>query len=460
MTETITKPIWSTTGNPFVDMGQEMMAALVGVNYPSDLTVEDVKALLPRLVKLYFQKGWNSSLYNVFPNSELNNGKNLQEKYGKLLESWLYTIESDKTLGTSCAISGKPAQIKLGRKYLPLSDAEGRNFHSGNEFGLPLHASVALALQFFPLGLRDLGTMLALPHFSTESFSKKWADTSVNHVLMTEITQSKGILSAGTHITANAFFRLIELLVSDYQKNPDVSFAKTNVTLYRFKNFNKVDDPIKSPVLTIHYMPATVFSFIFAAMNPSVSDIWRKVVNQAYIMKKGKNAEGDDTILKNENKVYSNLLANKSISRFFIGSKENRPIASGRWGWLLYSKYLEEVQGMEPQRLKSLRDLGDRISPLIKEKRQYLYALERAKYKSDLVETLYMLTKISDNENPLVTFDQLITDVVPHDPQRSRDWNEVRYLLLFRIRENLHDELVNDPEYMEESENLEDESDE
>ncbi len=49
-------------------------------------------------------------------------------------------------------------------------------------------------------------------------------------------------------------------------------------------------------------------------------------------------------------------------------------------------------------------------------------------------------------DTPLITFDQLVTDLFPHDTEYS-DWREVKYLLLFRIYEQLFDDLKDDPEY-------------
>ena len=67
-----------------------------------------------------------------------------------------------------------------------------------------------------------------------------------------------------------------------------------------------------------------------------------------------------------------------------------------------------------------------------------------------LTDVLYRIaTKDSAGRlnEPLITFDQLVTDLFPHDMEYS-DWREVKYLLLFRIYEQLFDELKDDPEYV------------
>lgn len=134
------EPIWFTTGNPFVDTGQEMMAAMAEVNSAADLTTADVRVLLPRLTDLYFKEGWIKSSYTIFPNSPLHNGNNRRERYTHLLDGWLKAIEEPESylLGATCAISGKLAHTRVTKVYLPMSDFGGGNFQSGNEGGCRL----------------------------------------------------------------------------------------------------------------------------------------------------------------------------------------------------------------------------------------------------------------------------------------------------------------------------------
>ncbi len=104
---------------------------------------------------------------------------------------------------------------------------------------------------------------------------------------------------------------------------------------------------------------------------------------------------------------------------------------------------------MDQRRIDSLRDLGDRIAPLVRERRRRLLTLEDARSRGALTDVLYRIAKDAMNrgeERPLITFDQLVSDVFPHDAQFS-DWREVKYLLLFRVYEQLFDELKDDPEY-------------
>ena len=435
--------VWFMTGNPFVDMGQEMMAALAGIDTVEALTPADVKPLLTRLINLYFLEDWIKSSYTIFPNSELNNGNNRREKYTNLLSTLLQLAENpskDNVLNTACAISGKPAQVFVARKFLPMSDFEGGNFQSGNNDGTTLNASVALALQFFPLGLVKIGKMLALPQFSSKDMQYNWAEDCFQHVVDSEPLGVGGVRETGTFRTANAFFKLIERLLRNHQDAP-----KSSVTLYLFNNFNQVDYKAASE---LHYMPARVFRFIHTAVSPSVSREWQTVVRRGYLYAK---ESVDNNELQNySNLVYSNLLADKSISGFFIDRKRRRPVIRGEYSWRLFKCYLQEVRGMDQQRLDNLRDLGDRISPLIRNKTKRLLRLESARSRGELTGVLYRLTKdaaAAGFEEPLITFDQLVSDVFPHDMQYS-DWREVKHLLLFRVYEQLFDDLKDDPEYL------------
>ena len=104
---------------------------------------------------------------------------------------------------------------------------------------------------------------------------------------------------------------------------------------------------------------------------------------------------------------------------------------------------------MEQARIENLKDLGDRIAPIIRNRKRRLLALEGADSRGKLTDVLYRIaTKDSAGKlnEPLITFDQLVGDLFPHDTQYS-DWREVKYLLLFRIYEQLFDDLRDDREY-------------
>lgn len=95
------QPVWFTTGNPFVDTGQEMMAALAGAENLADLAVDHVRELLPLLVSLYMKEGWRKNLFTIFPDSKLTNGsvKRPREEYLALLKEWLELVISADTSG-------------------------------------------------------------------------------------------------------------------------------------------------------------------------------------------------------------------------------------------------------------------------------------------------------------------------------------------------------------------------
>ena len=442
-----TKPIWFTTGNPFVDTGQEMMAALARVERSEQLSADEVHSLIPNLVQLYLREGWRKNLHTIFPNSKLANGsvKRPKEEYQGLLEDWLKLVISEESPkipeGTPCAISGAQANVYVGKMFLPMSDYSSSNFQSGNSEGIPVSASVAVALQFFPLALTKIGKMMALPHFSNAKAQSEWANRMADSVSFDETVGIGGVADVGTSRPVNAFFRLIEQLVKDQR-----GFPTSSVTLYLFNNFNQVD---YTSATEIHYMPSRVFSFIQAAMSPSAGDSWRKIVWRGYPANR-KIEDEDDGLRRFNNSVYWNLLNGRSISGFFVDRRKRCPVVRGSSGWKLYSNYLEEVRGMDQNRIENLRELGDRIAPIVRDRKRRLLALEDSRSKGALTDVLYRIaTKDSSGrlDEPLITFDQLVTDLFPHDMEYS-DWREVKYLLLFRIYEQLFDDLKDDPEYV------------
>ena len=442
------EPIWFTTGNPFVDMGQEMMAALADVSQVSELTLDTAEKLLPNLVSLYIQEDWKTNLTFIFPNSKLINPsiKNPQKEYATLLNEWLNLLKANNKFVGICAISGQNAHVFVSKTYLPMTDGTNSNFHSANSHGVPLSASVAIALQFMPLALLRVGGRFGLPQFSNDDLQFEWGKRCHKNYLFNQTIGKGGMEKTPTSKSANAFFYAVESLVrlmnTAYDKAGSVSF-------YLFNNDNRSSIE-RLKITEIHYMPASLFKFIRLAMTPDVFKEWQIIVRRGYI-----NAKDDvdaEKILNYPNQVYERLLANQSISGFFIARRERRPTVQGQAGWLLFSTYLKEVCSMEQRRLESLKNLGDRIAPIIRDKRKRLLRLERVKSKGEFTGILYSLTKDAaarGQDKPLITFEQLVQDVFPQDIAYS-DWREVQYLLLFRIYEQLFDDLKDDPSYLEE----------
>jgi CRISPR-associated protein Cst1 len=282
--------------------------------------------------------------------------------------------------------------------------------------------------------------MWGLPHFSNAAAQAKWADGMAGNVNFGETVGSGGVGDVGTSRPVNAFFRLIERLVRDQR-----GFPKSGVTLYLFNNFNQVD---YTSATDIYYMPSGVFGFIQAAENHNGGRDWHQIVWRGYPSDR-KIEDEDDALRRFNNTIYWNLLHDRSISGFFIDRKNRRPVVRGQSGWMLFSNYLKEVRRMEQARIENLKDLGDRIAPIIRNRKRRLLALEGADSRGKLTDVLYRIaTKDSAGKlnEPLITFDQLVGDLFPHDTQYS-DWREVKYLLLFRIYEQLFDDLRDDREY-------------
>jgi CRISPR-associated protein Cst1 len=197
-------------------------------------------------------------------------------------------------------------------------------------------------------------------------------------------------------------------------------------------------------------MPSRTFRFIRSAMGASAEPLWHRIVWRGYVNAKSQEEQDEnETLRKYHNRVYHRLLNNESISGYFVDVKRRKPVVRGDLGWRLFASYQREVISMDQRRIDSLRDLGDRIAPLMRDRHRRLLTLERADSRGRLTDVLYRLSKDAitrDHKEPLITFDQLVSDVFPHDTAYS-DWREVKYLLLFRIYEQLFDELKDDPGY-------------
>ncbi|MFQ5793579.1 MAG: type I-B CRISPR-associated protein Cas8b1/Cst1 [Candidatus Bipolaricaulia bacterium] len=438
--------VWHPTGNPFVDMGQEMMAAMARVGHPEELDHKIIEPLLSRLSTIYFQPAWKKPMYSIFPNSPLTNPatKNREKTYLKLLQDWLNLAanpQGEVIEATACSACAKPAQVQLSRTLFPMTDAESGNFQSYNSAGIPFCGACALTIQFMPLGVAKVGGKFALPHFSDSLAQYNWSKWCWRQALMSETIEATGPLEAGTARSVNAFFALIERLL---QEATDREMPDSSITLYLFTNYNQ------GPEVELHYLPTEVFRFIKQAMAPTLRNAWRQVVRRGYVYRSQKidpeSLDETEQLKKRNNQVYEALLNERSISGYFVDQRHRCPVGN----WLLFQAYLKEVRGMDAQRLESLRDLGDRIAEIVRNKRKRLLALERANQKGAFVEQLYRLTKdaaATGQERPLITFEELIQDIFPHDPEKYESWREVKYLLLFRVYEVLFDELKDDADW-------------
>ena len=437
--------IWTSTGNPFVDMGQEMMAAMARVDEPVELDPETVEPLISRLASIYISPTWKKPLYSIFPNSPLTNPatKNREQAYSDLLRQWFDLAKDPEHEGsenTACTACAKPAQVRLSRTHFPMIDAEGGNFQSYTSAGIPFCAACALAVQFMPLGTARVGGRFALPHFSDFDAQFRWCEWCWKQTIWAETTEATGPVEAGTARPVNAFFALVERLL---RETAELDMPDASVTLYLFTNY------LQGPEVEIHYLPTEVFHFMKQASHGTLQPAWRSVVRRGYVYRSKADNESldeDEQLKKQNNQVYERLMTEQSISGFFVDHRQRRPVGS----WELFTLYLKEVRRMDAQRLESLRDLGDRIAEIVRNKKKRLITLERTNRKGEFVEQLYRLTKDAaalGQARPLVTFEELIQDVFPHDPDKYESWCEVKWLLLFRVYEVLFDELKEDPDW-------------
>ena len=151
-----------------------------------------------------------------------------------------------------------------------------------------------------------------------------------------------------------------------------------------------------------------------------------------------KNTGPEEDVYKNAyNDVYERLLNRQSIIGYFFNT--SRKLAYG--GWDLLTLYLEEVMHMDPDRIASLKRVGDDLAETIRslpngERR--LGQLERAATYASFRHALRRL--IHDRlalkaPTPLFTLDEYVAHLFPDG---ALGWKETQDLLIFRLYEQLH----------------------
>ncbi|MGH7886019.1 MAG: type I-B CRISPR-associated protein Cas8b1/Cst1, partial [Thermodesulfobacteriota bacterium] len=212
----------------------------------------------------------------------------------------------------------------------------------------------------------------------------------------------------------------------------------TSMQVFYFTNFGQ------TPELEIFYLPAPVFRFLRYANQSEYKFAWSNIVRSGYQKVNWDKIESEEDYKNKQNLVYEYLLQDRSIIRFFVNPKERK----NRGNWELLTLYLKEIQNMNEERIEAIKKVADKIANNLSKtgKDKRLGQLERAKSYREFQNILLYIIKDRlrhDEVDPLFTLDDYLKHLFPVSQDGITQWNETRYLLLFRIYEQLHDWLKN-----------------
>ncbi|MHA1780448.1 MAG: type I-B CRISPR-associated protein Cas8b1/Cst1 [Candidatus Thorarchaeota archaeon] len=421
-------PLFTLTGNPFVDTGLAVLCVLTGKSRPEEIIRPALGKQIEYISNVYVHKDWKRHIHGLlFPNSELANPslKDGPARYKQLLEDLFEKAESINGTG-NCSICGRRDGLPVNKTRVPLFGSKKFiNFFPGGLTGERVCPNCLLAIQFFMLGIEKVGRPLML-HSPSWTIQMAYVKRIVQEIKRKSSAKEGGLADFDYTMQAGlnaAYDTIMEIVQERKVKAMPAGELVAPLRFYHFTNYGQ------GPDLTYYDIPSSIFEFLLEITKHNMHSAWREVVKKGYPVRK-KNPQNVEK--RFENSVYRNLTENKSIVGYFFGENEFEII--GDWG--LMSFYLQKVRNMDQKRINAIRDVADRFFEFCKKtgsaKRilQLHYARSYHEFRSILLK---VQEQISTHEGqPLLTFDEYVLDLAP---EGGRNWRETRDLLLFRIYE-------------------------
>jgi len=446
--------LYSWTGNPFVDNGIAIIMQYYNKRLPEDISIGDFTStsvvgsknnLVEMLCETLSQPEWIKVQNTIFTsNSPITNHKvkNKRAAIEKMLSKLINELGLQSKFG-NCFFCGKrDSQEMYSRTDLPLSGYVHSHFFSHQSRGYHVCSPCLLAIQCSTLAHMKCGSKILVLHSGNEEVMKYWAAKCLHSVLKQRISKSySGALDEGYTNALNSLFKLTDELIVEIVTTWDKQ--EISITAYHYTNFTQLPDK----PLEIYMLPGRVFIFLALIRKTEYYKDWLKILHRGYyyslktseknkLHNKGQSDSGDAYYkFRKTNIAFSKLMQGESILHFFIDRRSKTAV--GEWNFLKI--YLQEIENMDIERIKAIKELADKLSIVIKEQgKKALVQLEMASNYYSFLSVLLKLSKryvLSKKDEPLVLFDDLINKILP---EGNLSYKETQYLLLFRIYEELH----------------------
>lgn len=474
------------TGNPFVDSGIAAILAHHKKRTPADVTLRNLSETGDLLQKVYGEGSWTTNLYSIFVNYPLNQssynlwevfdkqtGKIIpplmakqkatkyvtqnpdcdcrlaaketankkQEAFETFISTFLKHVEPLSEIGNCIACGRRKTRQRINRQHVPLTGSGGLlNFFSFTADGADYCDTCAFVIQCSPLTYYSCGK-LALLHSNSAKVMRRWATKTVAHVQQQiALNNFTGCFNEGYTNPQNALFHLAQDLI--LKAEDDWREDNPSLRLYHFTNYGQ------KPQLDIYDLPAPVFKFLAEVKgHPRFRD-WRQVVNRGfYFMKKGQQVnlsvkgKPESDFKNSKNKVYQSLLAGRSILHRFLNTRLHKAYGD----FSLLEVYLTEVLAMDKTRIETVKKVADEIAKFIRQSPKGKNRLRNLEASVKFRDFCNVLRRISNErivlkaEKPLFTLDEFAEHLFP---EGALTFGETRYLILFRLYEQLHDWLL------------------
>lgn len=439
------------TGNPFVDGGMAAILEYRGKKQPREIDQADLTAMSMLLEEVYTTERWKAKLLYVFTiNSPLlQNSYKTEEmrrqKYKEFLNELLKNTTSLTEFGDCIACGRRSVSKRKKRTDVPLTGSgTARGFFSFGVLGADYCDACGFAIQCGPLIYYACGgRKLALLHSNSPKVMKGWARKALRQVNEQRATNNyTGCFNEGFSNPQNALFHIAQVLVQDYKERWNEENA--TLRLYHFSNGNRANEV----ELRMYDLPAPVFNFLAEVQKHPRRTDWYKIVKHAYqtrregeMIKDSSKGEAKSNFKNYRNQVYAKLLDGRSILPHFFNDQKRVAYCDHS----LLSIYLREVLAMDAKRIETIKRVADEIALFIRESskgKNRLDSLERSVKFRDFCNVLRRISKeriALRAQEPLFTLDEFAEQLFPDG---ALTFGETRYLILFRLYEQLHDWLL------------------
>lgn len=425
-------PIYSFTGNPYIDNGIVVIMGYCNKKNPEDITIDDIDKISKLLQDIYISPSWSKNLYSIFPNNAITNPSNKtadikKQKLRDFLNDLKQDIQEQHNEGNCIGCGRRDANRSFSKTYIPLTGSGSlRNYFSYAKDGADYCSACVFAIQASPLAYYMCRNFMLI-HSSNFSVVKSWAKFCINEInKQIALGNLKGCYNDGYTNPTNAVFHISNILIDKYE---DEIADGTEINIYYFTNYNQ------GPELDIYRIPGKVFTFLKHIHHLPNRSEWNRIVKKGYNIENSKNVdpENEETYKNFRNTIYIRLLSNQSIIRYFFEKGKRQIIGDFR----MLELYLKEVEEMEKERIDCIKNVADKIADHIMrtDNLKRLRKLEMSNTAYEFRNQLRLITKeklLNKDDEGLFTLDEYVNYLFP-----DGNWRETQDLILFRIYEKI-----------------------
>jgi len=466
---------------------------MLGKQAPGDVSEDDLDEAAKEMEEYYFSGLMTSYLTCVFMNSEYvqpGSGAKKEESRRRYARRVLYGDQGEadaEAEGRTCVFSGQPATHLIHRGQMPLLTGEDvLNFYPGGGGALPIAAPYLRALQALPLGGRRTEGKLLIAHADDGAVTIELARLYVD-----DNRRLLGLAKAGAlplrdgpdeslHREQGAWDA-----VKKRPKYPDAKSAQSLITADLIEVWDQkrlsVEDarPVsitvywlsssgQGPSLEVFPLPSNLVRFLALAGGTETRTAWRRLVGHGW-QAPGKDAKGEEGAGKKKrakaesvrggpgrsrNVVLSDLLAiyaagfcdlgagRRFLRRHLLSELRGRIERAQDCDWSLVSLFLQEVFGMERERVEAIRNFADRLAEHIRRRndkglfRSVVYAKAAWEFRNALTKA--QRNEAQSNSQLLFGLDEYLAVFEAEGSVGRLEWSLTRDLISIRLVEQLY----------------------